>query len=60
MPSNSLAFDRAAGYYDRTRGFPPGVAEEAVAVIIRAVETDNSFHAEAYLPPGRDGDLTPA
>ena len=26
----SIAFDRAAGYYDQTRGFPPGV-EELVA-----------------------------
>jgi ubiquinone/menaquinone biosynthesis C-methylase UbiE len=29
-PPESIAFDRAAGYYDQSRGFPPGV-EELVA-----------------------------
>jgi SAM-dependent methyltransferase len=33
MVLNSIAFDRAAGYYDETRGFPPG-EEEAVATLI--------------------------
>jgi ubiquinone/menaquinone biosynthesis C-methylase UbiE len=31
--SDSIAFDRAAGYYDETRGFPPG-EEKAVATLI--------------------------
>jgi SAM-dependent methyltransferase len=33
MPSDSIAFDRAAEYYDETRGFPPGT-EKAVAELI--------------------------
>jgi ubiquinone/menaquinone biosynthesis C-methylase UbiE len=36
MPSDSIAFDRAAEYYDRTRGFPPG-EEQPVAELIRRV-----------------------
>jgi SAM-dependent methyltransferase len=31
---NSVTFDRAAGYYDRTRGFPPGIG----AVVAEAAE----------------------
>jgi SAM-dependent methyltransferase len=27
----SITFDRAAGFYDQTRGFPPGVAEQVTA-----------------------------
>jgi len=34
MPSDSIAFDRAAEYYDETRGFPPG-EEKGVAGAIR-------------------------
>jgi len=34
--ADSVAFDRAAGYYDATRGFPPG-AEDAVAALIGEV-----------------------
>jgi SAM-dependent methyltransferase len=36
MPSDSIAFDRAATYYDETRGFPPG-EEKAIADLIRRV-----------------------
>ncbi len=36
MASNSIAFDRAAGYYDETRGFPPGVEKGVAALISRA------------------------
>jgi SAM-dependent methyltransferase len=32
MPSNSIGFDRAADYYDETRGFPPG-QEAAIALL---------------------------
>ncbi|MGQ9908314.1 MAG: class I SAM-dependent methyltransferase [Candidatus Flexifilum sp.] len=32
----SVNFDRAADYYDETRGFPPGVETEAAAVFARA------------------------
>jgi ubiquinone/menaquinone biosynthesis C-methylase UbiE len=33
---NSLAFDRAADYYDDTRGFPPGEEAHAAALMARA------------------------
>lgn len=36
MPSDSIAFDRAAEYYDDTRGFPPG-EEKGVAELISRV-----------------------
>lgn len=32
----SVTFDRAAGYYDATRGFPPGVEQEVAALFARA------------------------
>jgi ubiquinone/menaquinone biosynthesis C-methylase UbiE len=32
----SVVFDRAADYYDRTRGYPPGVAEQVAALLVRA------------------------
>jgi SAM-dependent methyltransferase len=32
----SIAFDRAAGYYDATRGFPPGIEERAVDLFVCA------------------------
>lgn len=35
MPSESLAFDRAAGFYDETRGFPPGTEQSVAALICR-------------------------
>lgn len=31
---SSINFDRAAGFYDRTRGFPPGVGEQVAALAI--------------------------
>ncbi|NDJ62648.1 MAG: class I SAM-dependent methyltransferase [Chloroflexi bacterium] len=36
MTSNSISFDRAADYYDATRGFPPSVEREAAALIAGA------------------------
>ncbi|MCC6615416.1 MAG: methyltransferase domain-containing protein [Anaerolineae bacterium] len=36
MSKQSIVFDRAADYYDETRGFPPGVSEQAAALIARA------------------------
>lgn len=36
MPSDSVAFDRAAGYYDRTRGFPPGVEADVALLMVQA------------------------
>jgi ubiquinone/menaquinone biosynthesis C-methylase UbiE len=38
MPSGSIAFDRAADFYDETRGFPPGEARPAVALIAQVGE----------------------
>jgi ubiquinone/menaquinone biosynthesis C-methylase UbiE len=38
MPSGSIAFDRAAGFYDETRGFPPGEVQPAVALIAQVGE----------------------
>ena len=35
MPAKSLPFDRAAGFYDETRGFPPGVAPRAAALLAK-------------------------
>jgi SAM-dependent methyltransferase len=34
--SASVCFDRAAGYYDATRGFPPGVEERVAELFARA------------------------
>lgn len=34
--AESVVFDRAAGFYDATRGFPPGVAERVAALIAEA------------------------
>ena len=42
MPSDSIAFDRAADYYDSTRGFPPGEDRAVAAMIARA----GLFHIE--------------
>ena len=36
MPNASVAFDRAADYYDNTRGFPPGVENEVGALVVQA------------------------
>ena len=36
MPDDSVTFDRAADYYDETRGFPPGEEKNAAALICRA------------------------
>lgn len=33
MSSDSVGFDRAAGFYDATRGFPPGVDRDVAALI---------------------------
>ncbi len=35
-PAPSIAFDRAAGYYDATRGFPPGVEDRVAALFAEA------------------------
>lgn len=33
MSEESVRFDRAAGFYDATRGYPPGVAERVAALL---------------------------
>jgi SAM-dependent methyltransferase len=35
-PAASIAFDRAADYYDATRGFPPSVEERVADLFVRA------------------------
>jgi ubiquinone/menaquinone biosynthesis C-methylase UbiE len=35
-PGASIAFDRAAGFYDATRGFPPDVAERVAELFVAA------------------------
>ncbi len=36
MAPESVVFDDAAGYYDETRGFPPGLEGAAIGAIVRA------------------------
>lgn len=36
MTAQSVVFDRAADFYDETRGFPPGVAAQAAETIVAA------------------------
>ena len=35
-----MRFDRAAGFYDATRGYPPGVEVEVAAALVRAGDLD--------------------
>lgn len=51
---NSVNFDRAAPFYDQTRGFPPGVAEQAVALMADAGSlTGDSTVLEVGVGTGR-------
>lgn len=51
---SSVVFDRAADYYDRTRGYPPGVAEQVAALLVRAGGLDaNSRVLELGIGTGR-------
>lgn len=54
MPSGSIAFDRAAGFYDATRGFPPG-EEVHVASLLAALGdlNENSRILEIGIGTGR-------
>lgn len=45
MPEQSVNFDRAAEYYDETRGFPEGIAPQVGAFIAEAV----GFTADSHL-----------
>jgi SAM-dependent methyltransferase len=52
--TESIAFDRAATYYDNTRGFPPGIDQDATATIVRAGQlTANSRILEFGVGTGR-------
>lgn len=44
MNSVSIAFDRAVGFYDQTRGFPPGQERRVAALFVRAGELDRSSY----------------
>ena len=37
-----ISFDRAVAYYDATRGYPPGVAEQIRDAIIRETNADHT------------------
>jgi SAM-dependent methyltransferase len=54
QPHESVVFDRAVDYYDQTRGYPPGVADQIAATIARAGSlTPNSRVLEAGVGTGR-------
>ena len=56
MSSQSVAFDRAAEYYDETRGFPPGVDQPAAALIAKTGSFDgHSRVLEIGIGTGRIG-----
>jgi SAM-dependent methyltransferase len=42
--TESVAFDRAAEYYDETRGFPPGVEQRAAELISRVGSLTQTSH----------------
>ncbi len=42
MEEKSVAFDRAAGFYDETRGFPAGVEKQAAALIAQVGDFKSS------------------
>jgi ubiquinone/menaquinone biosynthesis C-methylase UbiE len=44
MATDSIAFDRAADYYDQTRGFPPGEERAVASIIAQAGEFSKSSH----------------
>lgn len=51
---SSISFDRAAGYYDATRGYPPGVGEQvAGALVVAAQATPDTRFLELGIGTGR-------
>jgi ubiquinone/menaquinone biosynthesis C-methylase UbiE len=53
-PAGSVTFDRAASFYDETRGFPPGEAANVAALIARAGELQtNTRLLEVGIGTGR-------
>ena len=54
MPAESVSFDRAVEYYDRTRGFPPGVDADVARLFVQAGSlTPNSRVLEIGVGTGR-------
>jgi ubiquinone/menaquinone biosynthesis C-methylase UbiE len=54
MSPESIRFDRAAGFYDETRGFPPGEERHIAALIARAAHlTPSSRVLEVGVGTGR-------
>ncbi|MCJ2544635.1 class I SAM-dependent methyltransferase [Thermostichus vulcanus] len=54
VQSYSVCFDRAAGFYDVTRGFPAGVDEEIADAIVTAVgATQDTHFLEVGIGTGR-------
>jgi len=54
VPEQSVNFDRAAEYYDRTRGFPDGVAPQVGAFITETIGlTQDSHLLEVGIGTGR-------
>jgi SAM-dependent methyltransferase len=52
--TQSVTFDRAAGYYDATRGYPPGVDDVVARLIVEAGGLNASSHiAEVGIGTGR-------
>ena len=52
--ADSIAFDRAATYYDATRGFPPGIDQDAAKTIVKAGQlSGNSRVLEVGIGTGR-------
>jgi ubiquinone/menaquinone biosynthesis C-methylase UbiE len=53
-PPNSITFDRAAAYYDATRGFPPGVDQRAAELMAKTAGiTATSIVLEIGIGTGR-------
>jgi ubiquinone/menaquinone biosynthesis C-methylase UbiE len=44
MRQSSIVFDCAANFYDETRGYPPGIAEQVAAAIIEAGRITTETH----------------
>jgi ubiquinone/menaquinone biosynthesis C-methylase UbiE len=54
VPDQSVIFDRAAGYYDQTRGFPPGIDQQAAETMAYAANiTRDSVLLEIGVGTGR-------
>jgi ubiquinone/menaquinone biosynthesis C-methylase UbiE len=50
--NDHISFDRAANYYDSTRGFPPGVAERIIASLLGYTQKAGDLSANNLLEIG--------